>query len=265
MSKFFDRIRNIEKGVWVKNSFLLPILLVVIISISHVVSWYDLGNPTAWAIYLSIAIEIFALASVSAASSRETNRVSVWFLFSVVTSIQIIGNIFFSYKEIDIKDPNFLAWVELISPLFNEWTIMDHRRLEAALLGGLLPIMSLTALHFYIKASDRLAKEREKNEEKIVEEIKEQETKEPLQPRSAYKGFWSVPPEKKEEEEPIDEIAEDLIHPDDLDNEFEVSPEKIFDVEINREAASKPIEPIHPEQRGEQMTFSRPPENNNTN
>ena len=258
MSKFLDKLRNIEKGVWVKNSFLLPILLVVIISISHVVSWYDLGNPTVWAIYLSIAIEIFALASVSAASSKETNRGSVWFLFSMVTSIQIIGNIFFSYKEIDVKDPNFLAWVELISPLFSEWTLTDHRRLEAALLGGLLPIMSLTALHFYIKASDTLARDREKTEE--TEKKTEGESEAELKPRSAYKGFWEEPPEEKEP--PIEEIAEDFMDPDDLDNEFEVSPEKIFDVEINREATR--IDPIHPEHRGEQMTFKMQ-ENNNTN
>jgi len=97
---FLSSLKNVMIEVLIKNSFLFPILLVVAMSISHVVSWYDLGNPIAWAIYLSVAIEIFALASVSAASIN-INRASVWFLFALVTSIQIVGNIFFEFNDID--------------------------------------------------------------------------------------------------------------------------------------------------------------------
>jgi hypothetical protein len=138
----------------IKNTFLLPILLVVIMSISHVVSWYDLGNPLSWAIYLSIAIEIFALASVSAATIK-INRASIWFLFGLVTFIQIIGNIFFEYREIIVTDPSFLSWIELIKPFFDDWDATDHRRLLAIVQGGTLPIMSLTALHYYMKFKDQ--------------------------------------------------------------------------------------------------------------
>ena len=69
---------------WIKNNpnramFLLPILLVTGISISHVVSWYDMANPINWAIYLSIAIEVGAITSLVAA----TNRIKggIWFMF----------------------------------------------------------------------------------------------------------------------------------------------------------------------------------------
>jgi hypothetical protein len=147
-----DWFKNNRDAI-VRNSFLLPILLVVIMSISHVVSWYDLGNPYSWAIYLSVAIEIFALASVSA-SSIKMSRGSIWFLFGLVTLIQVIGNIFFEYRDINVLDEGFVSWVELISPAFEDFTITDHRRLLAAFQGGTLPLMSLTALHFYIKFND---------------------------------------------------------------------------------------------------------------
>ena len=80
----------------VRAMFLIPILLVAGISISHVVSWYDLTNPISWAIYLSIAIEVGAMTALVAA----TNRIKggVWFMFGLVTFIQMIGNIFFSFK-----------------------------------------------------------------------------------------------------------------------------------------------------------------------
>jgi len=143
-----------NRNIIIRNTFLLPILLVVIMSISHVVSWYDLGNPLSWAIYLSIAIEVFALASVSAATIK-VNRASIWFLFGLVTFIQIVGNIFFEYREISVTDASFLSWVELINPFFDDWDVTDHRRLLAIVQGGTLPIMSLTALHYYMKFKDQ--------------------------------------------------------------------------------------------------------------
>ena len=145
---------NSNRETLIRNSFLLPILLVVIMSISHVVSWYDLGNPISWAVYLSIAIEVFALASISAASIK-TSKTAIWILFGIVTAIQIIGNIFYEFKDIDINGEGFQAWIQLIDPFFIDWEPMDHRRLLAIIQGGTLPIMSLTALHFYIQFKEK--------------------------------------------------------------------------------------------------------------
>ena len=60
--------------------FLLPILLVAAISISHVVSWYDMANPINWAIYLSIAIEVAAITALVAADkqNKRWDMVYVW-------------------------------------------------------------------------------------------------------------------------------------------------------------------------------------------
>tara|TARA_B100000963_G_scaffold176268_1_gene153302 strand:- start:7652 stop:8350 length:699 start_codon:yes stop_codon:yes gene_type:complete len=147
-------IKN-NRNTIIRNSFLLPILLVVIMSISHVVSWYDIGNPLSWAIYLSVAVEIFALASVSAATIK-MSKGSIWFLFILVTLIQLIGNVFYEYKEISLTDLGFISWVELVTPWFDDWTILDHKRFLALIQGGTLPIMSLTSLHFYIQFNDNL-------------------------------------------------------------------------------------------------------------
>ena len=144
---------------WVKNNpnrsmFLLPIILVAGISISHVVSWYDIANPYNWAIYLSIAIEIGAITALVAA----TNKIKggIWFMFGIVTFIQMIGNIFYSYKEIDETGELFKSWVELTGPIWEmagtdiEDTV-GMKRWLAFLEGGLLPIISLTSLHFFVK------------------------------------------------------------------------------------------------------------------
>jgi hypothetical protein len=135
----------------------VPILSVAIISISHVVKWYDLANPISWAIYLSIAIEIAALSSIAAASVK-VKGFSVWFVFIIVTLIQFIGNIYFSYTEINVSSKEFRDWAELTGPLFESFSDIEdavaQRRLLAILEGGLLPLISLTCLHFFIKYGD---------------------------------------------------------------------------------------------------------------
>jgi len=152
--------------------FLVPILLVAGISISHVVSWYNLANPISWAIYLSIAIEIGAMTALVAA----TNKIKggVWFMFGLITFIQMIGNIFFSYKEIDENGDLFKSWMELTGPV---WEVLGSKandviamkRWLAFLEGGLLPIISLTSLHFFTKYDDGKSGNEEVKE--IIKEV----------------------------------------------------------------------------------------------
>jgi len=152
---------------WVKANpnrtmFLAPIILVAGISISHVVAWYNIANPISWAIYLSCAIEIGAMTALVAA----TNKIKggVWAMFSIITVIQMIGNIFFSYKEIDATGELFKAWVELTAPLWDSigsdsTDVIAMKRWLAFLEGGLLPIISLTSLHFFVKYDNGQTKE----------------------------------------------------------------------------------------------------------
>jgi hypothetical protein len=169
MKKIWDWIKNNPN----RTMFIVPIILVAIVSISHVVSWYDIMNPYNWAIYLSIAIEIGAMTALVAA----TNKIKggVWVMFGLVTFIQMIGNIFFSYKEIDATGDLFKSWMELTAPI---WELLGsdindvvvHKRWLAFLGGGLLPIISLTSLHFFIKYEDPEKNKTKLNEDKTDEE-----------------------------------------------------------------------------------------------
>ena len=177
-----------KKGI-IRGMFLVPILLVMIISISHVVSWYDIANPFSWAIYLSVAIEIAAMSSIAAASVKVKG--GVWLVFIIVTLIQFIGNIFFSYNEINANSSEFKSWVELTGPIFESLgsdvnDVIAQKRWLALLEGGLLPIISLASLHFFIKyggIDEEKVKNNEPVKEPIVEEVKEpivEEVKEPI-------------------------------------------------------------------------------------
>jgi hypothetical protein len=135
-------------------AFLVPILTVAFVSISHVTKWYGLSNPLSWAIYLSVGIEIAALSALAAISAQMGKK--VYFPFSIVTLIQFIGNIFFAYQFIDVNSQSFRDWIDLVDPLVSfmgveSGDIVGHKRFLALFSGGMLPIISLSFLHMLVK------------------------------------------------------------------------------------------------------------------
>ena len=144
--------RNFKTIIYI--SFLVPILTVAFVSISHVTSWYGLSNPVSWSIYLSVGIEIAALSALAAISAQMGSK--VYFPFGIVTLIQFIGNIFFAYQYIDINSQAFKDWVDLVDPLVSYLGVesgdyVGHKRLLSLFSGGMLPIISLSFLHMLVK------------------------------------------------------------------------------------------------------------------
>lgn len=135
-------------------AFLVPILAVAGVSISHVTTWYGLSNPFSWAIYLSVGIEIAALSAVAAISAKMGKK--VYIPFGIVTLIQFIGNIFLAYQYIDIDAKAFKDWVDLVDPVVSYLGVesgdpIGHKRFLALFAGGMLPIISLSFLHMLVK------------------------------------------------------------------------------------------------------------------
>lgn len=147
-------------------AFLVPIITVAIVSISHVTKWYGLSNPVSWAAYLSVGIEIAALSALAAISANMGKK--VYFPFAIVTIVQFIGNIYFAYSYIDIASKEFKDWVGLVSPLV-EFMGVDptdfagHKRFLAFFAGGMLPLISLSFLHMLVKFTE---------EDKAIEDAK---------------------------------------------------------------------------------------------
>ena len=178
--------KNFKKVIYV--AFLVPIITVAVVSISHVTKWYGISNPISWAIYLSIGIEIAALSALAAIAAQMGKK--VYFPFIIVTLIQFIGNIFFAYQYIDITGQSFKDWVDMVDPIVSFIGVesgdpIGHKRFLAIFAGGMLPIISLSFLHMLVKfEEDERKKQIEIKVEQIVKtesnitnkEIKPQET-----------------------------------------------------------------------------------------
>ncbi len=144
--------RNFKTIIYI--SFLVPILTVAFVSISHVTKWYGLSNPLSWAIYLSVGIEIAALSALAAISAKMGKK--VYFPFGIVTLIQFIGNIFFAYQYIDVNSTSFKDWMDLVDPFVSYLGVesgdpIGHKRFLSLFAGGMLPIISLSFLHMLVK------------------------------------------------------------------------------------------------------------------
>jgi hypothetical protein len=151
--------------------FLVPILTVAFVSISHVSKWYGISNPMSWAIYLSIGIEIAALSALAAISAQMGRK--VYFPFGIVTLIQFIGNIFFAYQYIDITSQSFKDWMDMVDPLVSflgveSGDVVGHKRFLALFAGGMLPIISLSFLHMLVKFEEE---EKKKSKDKKPNDV----------------------------------------------------------------------------------------------
>lgn len=152
-------LRNI-----IVTSFIIPILLVAFVSISHVTSFYGISNPFSWAIYLSVAIEIAAISALAGLSVRMGSF--IYIPFGIVTLIQFIGNIFFAFSYIDETSQLFKDWMEMagsvLEPVGIEPTdVSSHKRILALFSGGMLPLISLTFAHMLVKFTDTFESKKE--------------------------------------------------------------------------------------------------------
>lgn len=159
-------------------AFLVPIITVAIVSISHVTKWYGISNPISWSIYLSIGIEIAALSALAAISAQMGKK--VYLPFAIVTLIQFLGNIFFAYSYIDVNSQSFKDWVDLSDPIVQflgveSGDLIGHKRFLALFAGGMLPLISLSFLHMLVKFEEE-EKKKDSSPQPITEPTEESES-----------------------------------------------------------------------------------------
>jgi hypothetical protein len=230
---FQNNLRNI-----IITAFVIPILLVAFVSISHVTTFYGLSNPITWAVYLSVGIEIAALSALAAVSVNMGRFVYVPFF--IVTLIQMIGNIFFSFTYIDETGQSFQDWVNMVGGLFENMGIErtdlnSHKTILSFLSGGLLPIISLTFAHMLVKFSEQTPEEKENDimseEEfkKVLEERRRNEVNEKWTPteeqleiiEKILDGKYRGPEKNEIVEEPIRPTQEELDKLQEVLNNFQ--------------------------------------------
>lgn len=169
-----------NKGIhlFIISTFVLLYLVVSVISTIHVVDFFEITNPKWLSVFLAIAFEIGAAASLASIIVLDKmNKFIVWSLFFILTAMQAIGNTYFAYTHLS----DFTAWSELFG--LSEEEPIFQKRVLSIISGAILPLVSLgfiKALVDYIRPEDDqedtiIEEETEKVEEEIQELIHEEE------------------------------------------------------------------------------------------
>ena len=119
--------------------------MVSVTSLIHSFAFFGLANNTIKSVMLGTAFEIGQVAVLMSllTSKREQSRIMPWVLMFVLTAVQIIGNIFSSYKYMILNSSDDLRFFK--EPIF-VWTELPDNITTVIItyiVGAILPIIAL--------------------------------------------------------------------------------------------------------------------------
>ena len=125
--------------------FAILYVLVSVVSLLHSFAFFELANSAPKAVMLGVCFEIGQVAVLMSllTSKKEQSRIMPWCLMFILTAVQIIGNIFSSYKYLIINSPDDLRFFK--EPIF-VWTSLPDNITTVIItyiVGAILPIIAL--------------------------------------------------------------------------------------------------------------------------
>jgi len=164
-------MKNKGISIFIISTFVLLYLVVSVISTIHVIDFFEMTNPKWLSVFLAIAFEIGAAASLASIIVMDKmNKFIVWSLFFVLTAMQAIGNTYFAYTHLS----DFSEWSDLFG--LSEEEPIFQKRVLSVISGAILPLVSLgfiKALVDYIRPDSDKEKIEEIQEEEKIEEFTE--------------------------------------------------------------------------------------------
>ena len=168
-------MKNRGISIFIISTFVLLYLVVSIISTIHVIDFFEMTNPKWLSVFLAIAFEIGAAASLASIIVMDKmNKFIVWSLFFTLTAMQAIGNTYFAYTHLS----DFSEWSDLFG--LSEEEPIFQKRVLSIISGAILPLVSLgfiKALVDYIRPTANEAKietqEEIENQEERTKEFAE--------------------------------------------------------------------------------------------
>lgn len=215
------------------STFVLLYFAVSLISMIHVVSFFELTNPKWLAISLSVAFEIGAMASLcSIIILEKMNKTIIWTLFWALTLMQAMGNSYYCFVNLE----EYQGWIELFG--LTEEEPLFQKRILSVISGAILPLI---ALGFIKSLVDYLKPNKETNDNISLKEIEH--------------SLDEVKTTDIKENEPVEQKIYDSMSEDDKKKLLDFIKEKtnIIDKEIIKE--KEEIKPeIKPEIKKEELS-----------
>lgn len=194
--------KKITKYIYI-GLFAALYLSVALVSGIHAVAFFSLANAPALGVMLAITFEIGQAAVLFSllTNPNQRKKIMTWVQLSIFTLVQILGNVYSSYKYIVsnsmenlrfFKEPVFI-WTDLPDQMCN--VIITY------LVGGILPISALLLTEML---TSYLYKEENKVQEPTKQEKIKEDKKEEPEPEHKIENE-QVQEQTNQEEEAIEE------------------------------------------------------------
>ena len=239
MKKFLTK-RNIYIGL-----FAILYITVALVSLIHSFAFFGLANDNAMSIMLGTTFEIGQAAVLLSilTSKKDRSRIMPWCLMILLTAVQVLGNVYSSYKYLMTHSTGDLRFFK--EPIFIWTTLPDAQAtvIITYIVGAILPIVALCMTSMVSNYIEDTSNEDtddnsklEKNPTEVpkdysdIEGPAEEPAKETIEESNEPIEESNEPIE--ESKEPIEESKEPIEEP------IEESKEPIGEVE---ESAAEPI------------------------
>lgn len=236
MKKFLTK-RNIYIGL-----FAILYITVALVSLIHSFAFFGLANDNAMSIMLGTTFEIGQAAVLLSilTSKRDRSRIMPWCLMILLTAVQVLGNVYSSYKYLMTHSTGDLRFFK--EPIFIWTTLPDAQAtvIITYIVGAILPIVALCMTSMVSNYIEDTSNEDADDNNKLV--------KHPTEVPKDYNDI-EVPTEEptketieesngpiEESKEPIEEVEEPVEKP--IEESKEQIEEPIGEVE---EPAVEPI------------------------
>ena len=166
--------------------FAILYLIVAFSSFWHACAFFGLANNSWMSIILAFAFEIGQAAVLFSllTSKKDRSRIMPWVLMTMFTLVQVIGNVFSSYKYIISNSVENLRFFK--EPIFIWTTLPDDQAtvIVTYVVGAILPIAALlltSMITNYLSDKEEELKQLENNTEAKQNQLLDEENKEKIQ------------------------------------------------------------------------------------
>ena len=193
--------RKLDKVfIW---GFLFLYLLVATISFCHAVQFFNIGNVRWMSIVLAFSFELGLALSLAAIllSDKNKSKALPWILMGVLTLVQVIGNVYSTFKYISLSEVEYYQYLAKPLLFFIEDVSEDTIQIIVSwIIGAILPIIALMMTDMV--ATNIKNTNDDEVEEQPKEEPKKEEKKEDEDNILSYMNDDGKPVWEEKQEEP---------------------------------------------------------------
>lgn len=229
--------------VW---GFLFLYLLVAGISFCHAVEFFSIGNPTVMSAVLAFAFELGLSLSLAAIllSNENKNKLLPWVLMTILTFVQVIGNVYSTFKYIALSDVDYYVYLQKPLLFWIEEVSQDTVQVIISwIIGAILPIVALFMTDMVASNLKNIQNDKSDTKED-VKEISQEKDEEIEQKEIEVPTISKIPDEPKEKETNVS-LKNVVVHDKPIKTSIEkqepVKKEPTMKINKNVEITEEPV------------------------